>query len=74
MVRLRSPTLGGQGERGKTRETGEEFDLFRRLVAAFNGTEKGSKNRILTGLTGLADRTPRHIEWLTSGKKHQGRN
>jgi hypothetical protein len=34
-------------------------------------------NSILIGLTGLADRTRFHIEWiewLTSGKKHRGRN
>jgi hypothetical protein len=63
-------------ETGETRETGEDFDLFRRRMPAFNGTELNSvtalrsklerriKNNILTGLTGLADRTPRLIEWL----------
>jgi hypothetical protein len=33
--------------------------------------EKGNNNSILTGLTGLADRTPRLIEWLTSGEEIQ---
>jgi hypothetical protein len=27
------------GETGETRETGEDFDLFRRRMPAFNGTE-----------------------------------
>jgi hypothetical protein len=49
-----------RGKGGKTGETGEEFDLF--------------NNSILTGLTGLADRTRRSIEWLTGGKKHRSRN
>jgi hypothetical protein len=42
-------------DRGKGGETGEEFDLF--------------NNSLLTGLTGLPDRTPFHIEGLRGGKK-----
>jgi hypothetical protein len=34
------------------------------------GVEKGTNNSILTGLTGLADRTRCHIKGLISGKKH----
>jgi hypothetical protein len=31
-----------------------------------------NNNSILTGLTGLADRTRRRIEWLMSGRKGGG--
>jgi hypothetical protein len=69
------PLSEGQGQRGETRKTGEDFDLFRRRMPAFNGTELKLNNNlrlttsILTGLAGLAERTRCHIEWLTSGKK-----
>jgi hypothetical protein len=51
----------GHGKRGKTGETGEEFDLL-------------NNNSILTGLTGLADHTGCHIEWLSRWKKLRDRN
>ena len=68
--RLEVPLLGGQGkmgETGETCETGENFDLFKRRMPAFNwnriefsnsprsNPERRSYNNILTGLTGLAD-------------------
>ena len=52
------PTLGGTGERGETSETAEQSGMF--------------INDILIGLTGLADRTRRHIEWLVAGEMQQG--
>jgi hypothetical protein len=48
----------------KTGETGEEIDL----------SKNNNNNHVLTGLTGLADRTPDYIEWLAKWKKLRGRN
>ena len=38
-------------------------------VSSMIGSEKSIANGILTGLAGLADRTRRLIEWLTSGQE-----
>ena len=79
--------LEGQAKGGKTGETAEEFDCSDAgcllsmeqnwwvAVLSMIGPEKGTNNSILTGLTGLVDRTACHREWLgetTSELIHYG--